>query len=182
MITYSEIVNTRLKDKLTDLGLIEVPSPQQEMVFQENEINDKLLSTILELEITGRTYQKMQMDKEAERSQEAIAKHRQEIIDIKLQQMIDKSFPKERMQEPFKHFHDAFLRIVTNNLKDKVNLDEQGNVVLSKNKTDEDSKKMGMLDKLLQNTRVKRFSAGETLEDALYKAVENEGQHQFFKI
>lgn len=187
MTTYSEIIKFKLQDKLNDLGLGEIPSwylkNKMDQVYQDNEVSDKLIATILQLEINSRTLTKLDMEKEAIRSKQAIEQNREDIIKLQIEQVIEKAFPKAKMIKPYDTLHPGFMWRTITEVRKFVNIDDDHNVLPVSTKVEvTHPENMSPLDRLLHDARVSNYTKGnESLEDIVYKVVQNEGTHLFFE-
>jgi hypothetical protein len=186
MILYSEIL-LRLKDKLSALDLDQVPSYYLQQngideVYQDEQVNDALLTKILQLEINGRSLLKLRMLQEEERSKISIEENRHELLQIKIDQELEKTFPQSRMIDSYKTLYPGFIARTSTLLKELVTIDNDHNIVTKSGVTDnKHPENMNALDRLLHDARVSPFNRNESVQDLIYKIVEKEGSIHFFK-
>lgn len=183
---YSDLI-LRFKDKMEANGLHEIPSlyikTYGDTVFQDHEVTDRLLEMVLSMEMNGRAVIKYEMEKEMERSRQAIAKNREELIDMQLKTEVQKHFPKDKIQKPFDTIYDGFMANTIAEMKKrtKFDLDDRHNLTLGEIK-ETHPENMSDLDKLLYDAKVMRFSRYQAgIEDIIFDSVKANGGDRFFQ-
>lgn len=183
---YSELI-MRFKEKLEEQGLHEVPSmylrEKGDTVFPDAAVTENLLASVLEIEINGRRLIKREMEEEVARSQRALEKNREDIINMQLEAEIKKLFPADKIQEEFTSLYPGVIAGTVRELKKqgKFSLDENHKLVLGEVQERSHPENMNELERLLYDAKVTRFSRHESgIEDAVYNAVKAQGSDRFF--